>query len=201
MAPGLLRSARNDGGRLRPADACVDLGGQVSDTLGERLDGFGQCRVLPDQVDQQRRLAFGQLLALLAGGMEIFAMPCIRQGMRLVAVRLPRLRQQDQGRRIGGLQAEGEVEQNKGVKVEGDEAQDVRQDPDGNDKRLPDQKAGRPKKSARRLPLSGRTSHCRTPGPDAHGPDGSGRKTRRAGPARLFRTWICHPAWRHPPGS
>lgn len=47
---------------------------------------------------------------------EILAVPRVGVGPHLVAFGLPRLREEDQWRRIGGLEAEREVQQNEGMR-------------------------------------------------------------------------------------
>jgi hypothetical protein len=74
------------------------------------------------------------------------------RGPLLVAVGLARRREQDQRRRVGGLQREGQVEEDERVRVplqaEPDRVQD---DPDNDDDRLADDVLRRPEKPRRIL--------------------------------------------------
>ena len=64
------------------------------------------------------RLLRCELLSLEARLRQVLSMLRVGVGVRFVAVRLSGLREQDERRRIGGLQAEGEVEQNERIEVE-----------------------------------------------------------------------------------
>src|SRR5579883_557053 len=87
---------------------------------------LGQPRVL----DQQLRLAFRNRLAMFSIGLA----------ERLVARRLPRLREQNQRRCIGGLQAERQIQQDEWIRVEVDkQLETVEHDPERDNDRLTNQ--------------------------------------------------------------
>ncbi len=92
-------------------------------------------------VDQHGGLLHRQGLALLAGAMQVFAMFGIGDGIGLVAVRLAGLGQQDQRCGIGGLGAEGQVQQDEGICIPDKRPEDVEQNPDGDEDRLADQES------------------------------------------------------------
>src|SRR4029077_19448936 len=71
--------------------------------------------------------------------MQVFAMFGVGDGMGLVAVRLARLGQQDQGCCISRLGAEGQVQQDEWVGVPDKRPENVEEDPDGHEDRLADQ--------------------------------------------------------------
>src|SRR5882724_3806990 len=81
----------------------------------------------------------------------------LRVGLRkrLVAIRLPRLREQDQRRRIGRLQAERQIEQDEWIEIELHDAGQVQPDPEQHDDRLRDQKDRRPEEARKGLRLRG----------------------------------------------
>jgi hypothetical protein len=72
-----------------------------------------------------------------------FAVLRVRLGEDLLPVRLPRLGEQDERRRVRGLQAEGEVEQDEGVDVEVRHPGGVAHHPDRHHDRLADQERRR----------------------------------------------------------
>ena len=78
----------------------------------------------------------------------------VGEARHLVAVGLTGLRQQDQGRGIGGLGREGEIEQNEGIDVELGPARGVDPDPQRDDECLRDQERRRAKKAGEILRLS-----------------------------------------------
>ncbi len=74
-------------------------------------------------------------------------------GKRFVAVGLACLGQQDQWRCIGGLEAEGQVEQDERVYVEFGQAGDIEHNPNNHDNRLPNKKGWRSKETGKSLSL------------------------------------------------
>jgi hypothetical protein len=66
---------------------------------------------------------------------------CVR--VRFVSIGLSRLGKQDEGRRVGGLQTERQIEQDEGVGVERREPRDVETNPDGDQDRLGDERDAR----------------------------------------------------------
>ena len=85
------------------------------DLLGQRFDPLGQRRVLVEQPVQQLDSFARQLLpieALRRDGLPVLG---VGLGMRLVAIRLPGLGEQDQRGGIGGLEAERQVEQDERI--------------------------------------------------------------------------------------
>lgn len=119
---------------------------QGLEPLGQDFDRFGQLRVLLEHIDQECRLLGRKGLALIAGARYVFAVLGIRFRMCFVAIRLSGLGEQDQRRGIGGLQAEGEVQENKRVNVELGPAHEINDDPERHDDGLADEKYRRTKK-------------------------------------------------------
>src|SRR5262249_47723220 len=74
-------------------------------------------------------------------------------GVRLVAVGLARLREQDERRGLGGLEAGGEVQQDEGIHIELHPPNDIHHHPDKDDDRLENQKYRRAKKPRESLGL------------------------------------------------
>src|SRR5260221_10337061 len=87
--------------------------------------------------------------------MKVFAMLGVGDGVHLIPVSLSCLRKKNERRRIGGLQAESQIEQDEGIKVEVDEADDVDDDPDGHEDGLAYQKDRRSKKAGKVFRLKG----------------------------------------------
>ena len=87
----------------------MHLVGQLLDTLTQLPRELGELRVLLQQLQQPYGLFRGELLALAARPGKLLAMQRVGFGVGLVAVGLARLREQDQRRRIRGLQAESQV--------------------------------------------------------------------------------------------
>src|SRR5258708_15924130 len=87
--------------------------------------------------------------------MKVFAMLGVGDGVRLIPVSLSRLREKNERRRISGLQDESQIEQDEGIKVEIDEADDVDDDPDGHEDGLAYQKDRRSKKAGKVFRLKG----------------------------------------------
>src|SRR5258708_5780687 len=79
----------------------------------------------------------------------------IGDGVHLIPVSLSRLRQENEWRRISGLQAECQIEQDEGIYVEIGEAEDVDGDPDGHEDALANQKDRRSKKAGKAFRLEG----------------------------------------------
>src|ERR1700733_8063276 len=129
---------------------------QRRDTLRQILDGFRKLRVLLEHFQQQRGLLRGKCLLVLAQTMQVLAMFRIGDGVRLVAVGLTRLRQQNERRSIRRLQAEREVEQDERIDIKRCEPDDINKNPDRNDDRLPNKKHRRTKKPSKRLSLQGK---------------------------------------------
>ena len=139
--------------RLLGDHMAVDLGGQLLDTSGQLLRDLREPGILIEQLLQLHCLLCREFLSLDARTREILAVSCVGVGVCLVAIRLTSLRQQDQGSGIGGLEAEGEIEQNEGVEVELGEAYDVEANPDGHNDRLPHQKNRRAEEAGKALRL------------------------------------------------
>ena len=117
----------------------VNFGGERLNPLADLFDEFRQSRVLLQQHQQLSGLLGGQDLSFRAFGGEGFPMPRIRIRVGLVAIGLPRLREQDQRRRVGGLKTERQVQENEGVEVKFDNPRNIQTDPDHNKKRLRDE--------------------------------------------------------------
>ena len=126
---------------------------QCLDPFGEFLGQFREFRVLLHQHHElcgQRggcRLAFGALVG------QRLAMKRIGLIVHLVTIRLTRLRQQDQRRRVGRLQAERQVEEDERIKVKLPEPGHIAHDPDRHHQCLPDEKYWRAEKPRERLRL------------------------------------------------
>ncbi len=132
------------------------------DGLGQRgilsqqdADLFGQAIIQAQHFDQKIGLFLHLQLARLADLVQIFAVQGVGVAMRLVAVGLPGLRQQDQRRRIGGLQRKGEIEQDEGIEVETHPAREIGDHPQQDQDRLGDQKHRRAEKPREALGLEG----------------------------------------------
>jgi hypothetical protein len=123
------------------------------DLARQRVDLLGELCVLVDQLLDQGDSLLRLLLPLHAVLRDVLAMLGVRVGVCLVAIGLPRLGKQDQRRGVGGLQAEGQVEQDERVEIEADETDGVGEDPGANDQRLADQKLRRTEEARERLGL------------------------------------------------
>ena len=86
-------------------------------------------------------------LALLGSESERFAVMRIGIGVRLIAIRLTRLGQQDQRRGVGGLETESEIKKNERIDIEMNDAGDIENDPTRDEQGLADQKRGSSEKS------------------------------------------------------
>ena len=126
----------------------MDLAGQLLDARAQLLRERGQLRVLLEQLEQLRRVIERDAEALLARRGDRLAVLRVGFRMRLVAVGLSRLGEQDERCRVGGLRAEREVQQDERIGVEGRPGRRVDVDPDDDDQRLPDQEARRPEEAA-----------------------------------------------------
>ncbi len=125
------------------------------DALGEGFGNFGEFGILADELEKLLGLAGSELLPLFAGAGEFFAVLGICIGMGLVAICLASLGKKDQRGGIGGLEAEGEVEQDEGVNVEMNEACRVQGDPYRDDDCLTNEEGRRAEESGEGLCLEG----------------------------------------------
>ena len=131
----------------------MHFAGERLDALAQLVGDLRQPGVLLEQRHQLRPLFGGQGHALFVRRGEVFPMLRVGIGMGLVAVRLPGLRQQNEGRGIGGLETEREIEEDEGINVELGEAENIQADPDDDDGRLPHQKKRGAKKTGEGLRL------------------------------------------------
>ena len=95
------------------------------DVARQRFDPFTQftgkprqLRVLLEKLKDLGRLFRGEFLALHARSRDRLPVPRISIGERLVPICLPRLREQDQRRRVRRLEAEREVQEDKRIEIE-----------------------------------------------------------------------------------
>ena len=152
-------------------EPAMHLGRQGFDPLAHLLGEPGQLGVLLEEFQKLCGLRRDERLVLRARGGEGLPVPRVGVGVRLVAVRLSGLRQQDERRGISCLQAEREIQQDEGIEVELGDADDIQGDPDRDDDGLYDQERRRPnpKKRAnasaftpnRSLPKAGARWACR----------------------------------------
>src|SRR5207247_4528306 len=98
-------------------DPGVDLAREGLHPLGQLLVLFRQLGVRRQQRLELVGLALDRLHAGLALACCLLAVLLPLLGRDLVAIRLPRLREQDQRRGIGGLRREREVEEDEGIGV------------------------------------------------------------------------------------
>src|SRR2546422_4952029 len=138
-------------GGLDPHDLAVNLVGQCLDGLAELLREPREPRVLLEELEYLRALLRCQLLSLDACLAERLPVLRVRVGVRLVAIRLPGLGEQDQRGGVGRLQAEGEVQENERIDVEVGETDGVEHDPDRHHHRLPDQEGRGPEEAGKAL--------------------------------------------------
>src|SRR5262245_14372163 len=120
-----------------PAPSClmvhqplVHFRRQGLNPLTQFLNALGQHQILFQQRQYLGTLLEGEALLLRACGSEGLAVLDVGFGVDLIAVGLPRLRQQDERRRIGRLRAEGQVQQNKRIQVKLRHSSHVEGDPD-----------------------------------------------------------------------
>jgi hypothetical protein len=133
--------------RVDPFDQGSDGLGEVGVLLKQGLHALGQRRVLLHHFEQHARLLAHLRLPLLTDLVEFLAVLGVGEARHLVPVGLTGLRQQDQGRGIGRLGREGEVEQNERIKVELGPAGGIDPDPQRDDQRLGDQEGRRPEEA------------------------------------------------------
>jgi hypothetical protein len=119
--------------RIDPFDKGSDGLGEFGILLEQGFHTLGKRRVLLHHLDQHAGLLAHLRLPLLTDLVELLAMLGVGEARHLVAVGLTGLRQQDQGRGIGGLGREGEVEQNERIDVELGPADGVDPDPQRDD--------------------------------------------------------------------
>jgi len=131
----------------------VHLGGKHFNLLGQIPYGLGELGILAEEIGQHGSFFCGEQLAFLAGFCEIFAVLGIRLGMRLVAVRLPGLCEQDKRRSVGGLEAEREIKQNKRVNIKLCETADIKKYPNRNNDSLGDEENRCSKEAGKSLGL------------------------------------------------
>src|SRR6266852_6029592 len=131
--------------------AAVDIVGELLDPLAQLLREARELRVLAEQLEDLRRLLLRQFLSLEARLRERLAVLRVGIDECLVSIGLPRLGEQDERRRVGGLQAEGEVQEDEGIDVEAREPRGVGGDPDRHHDRLPDEEGRRPEEAGEAL--------------------------------------------------
>ncbi len=126
----------------------MDLPCQRRHLFGQVLVGLGELRVRFQQLPQLSESGLRVGLLLLV--------PAIRErGGPLVALRLPRRREQDQRRRVGGLEREREVQEDEGVGIPAEAQPDrIQCDPDGDEQGLPGDVLGRAEETGSRLRAS-----------------------------------------------
>jgi hypothetical protein len=129
----------------------VDLVDELLDALAQLLGDLSELRVLLQKLDDLGRLFRRQLLSLGARLRERLAVRGVGVGVRLVAIGLPGLGEQDQRCCIRRLQAEGEVEKNERLEVELGETDDIECDPDDHQDRLHGQEGRRPEEAGKAL--------------------------------------------------
>ena len=96
-------------------------------------------------------------LAQLAGVREVLAMQGIGFGMRFITIRLPGLGQEDERGGEGCLKTKCEVQEDEGVDIERNHAQDVQGDPPKDDECLGDEKERSAEESGKLLSQQGKT--------------------------------------------
>jgi hypothetical protein len=101
---------------------------------------FSQCGVLVEERKKLCGLLGREYLALLAGRRQGFPMLRVGVRMRLVSIRLPCLRKQDEGRCVGSLETEREIQQDERIEVKPGDAPDIEPNPDRHYDRLGHQK-------------------------------------------------------------
>lgn len=139
---------------------------------------------------QSGRLFSSDLLTLNRGLGQSIAMVGVGLAQRLVPVRLSGLRQQDQRSRIGGLQGEGEIQQDERLGVPTQRHRDhVGHDPKNDQHRLTDQKPRRPEENGRKPQLDARTHPTRTVRGHDPPPDENASNRRSFHPPDI-RIWL-----------
>ncbi len=115
--------------------------------LQKRPHAFRQRRVLAEHVDQQRGLPLRFALPLLVEKLQFLAVLRVGDRIHLVAVGLPRLREQDERGCVGRLCRKGEIEQDERINVEIRPADRVHEDPDRDEDGLRDEEGRRAEKA------------------------------------------------------
>src|SRR6266571_3686502 len=104
---------------------CMDALCELLHLLRQVVHPLGQFGVLRKEL----LLLRGDLVAMLRGCLFV----------SLVAIRLASLGQEDEGRRIGGLRGEGEVQQDEGIRVPSQaDRKGIERYPNGNGEALPE---------------------------------------------------------------
>ncbi len=98
-------------------------------------------------------LLSSELLPLLTGTGEVFTVLGIRISMGLVTIRLASLGKQNERSSVGGLEAEGEVQQDEWIDIETKNAHRIEGDPYRHDDRLADEEGGRAEEPGKGLCL------------------------------------------------
>src|SRR5262249_6896304 len=129
---------------------------QRFDALGQRLYRFRELSVLLKHFYKKPRLLCRKRRPFLARLVQGFTMFRIGESMGCIAVGLPGLREQDEGSRIGGLQAESEVQENERVYVECCEPDYINQDPNGDDSGLSDKETRGSKETSEGFSFQGK---------------------------------------------
>ena len=96
----------------------MHLGGKLLDSLGQFMGQLGRAACSGQCNSTSAAVCCGKRLALHAGPREVFAMRGVGLRVSLVAIRLAGLGQQDERRRVGGLEAERKIQQDEGIGIE-----------------------------------------------------------------------------------
>ena len=134
----------------------MEGGGEGLDAFGHFFGDLGQSRVLLQQNGEGSGLIGDLDLAQLAGVREVLAMQGIGLGMRFITVGLSGLGQEDERGGVGCLKTESEVQENEGVDIERNHAQDVQGDPRKNDEGLGDEEERGAEESGKFLSQQGK---------------------------------------------
>ena len=120
-------------------DDLVHFGGEGGDFLAEFLGEFRELGVLVHELQQLGRLlgGEGELPGVLSG--KFLAVLSIGLCVDFIPVGLASLGEEDERGGVGGLEAEGEVQENERVKIKADESRDVGSNPGGDDDGLSDE--------------------------------------------------------------
>ena len=131
----------------------MHLRSQIRNFLAEFAGKFSQPRILVHQFQKLRRLLGGQreLRRILVG--QFLPVLGVSLGMDFVPIRLPRLREQDQRRGVGGLKTKRQIQQNEGIEIKSPKTRDIQPNPDRDDHRLRDQENGCPEEPGKGLRL------------------------------------------------
>ena len=131
----------------------VDFAGQRLDSLAELGGQLGQFGILIQHLRELLHVLRRQILALRGRDGQVFPVLGIGLGVRLVPVGLAGLRQENQRRRIGRLETEGEIQEDEGIHVEARHPGDVDDNPDPHHDRLGDKENRGAEKARKRLGL------------------------------------------------